>query len=156
MNGIIKKINSFRDKIGLKPLKLLETSSMKEDRLKEEKEGIKGSEGTNSAEEVALNERARVEGNAKRLEKVTGTTVTAVGDTTTEKFNFKQEKAKVLKAEQEKLATQKSQTKSLQNINAINNSKGPTTVNQTSVHSNGEPGSDHNDMTARHLASAYA
>jgi len=161
VNGIIKKINSFRDKIGLKPLKLLETSSMKEDRLKEEKEGIKGSEGTNIAEgladkESSLNANARAEGNAKRLEKVTGTTVTAVDDTTTEKFDFKQEKAKVLKAETEKLATQKAQTRTLGNINAINNSKGATTVNQTSVHSNGEPASDHNDMTAKHLTAAFA
>ena len=119
-------------------------------------EGEKGSEGTNTAESIAVQKRAEVEGNAKRLAQTTGTTVTAIGDTTTEKFNFKQEKAKVLKAEQEKLATQQTQSRTLQNINSINNSKGPTTVNQTSVHSNGEPASDHNDMTAKHLTAAFA
>jgi hypothetical protein len=131
---------------------LFETTSMK----KEKEEGTRGSEGTNMAEDLALNERARLQGNEKRLTQTTGTTVTAIGDTTTEKFNFKQEKAKVLKAEQEKLATQKAQTRALGNINAINNSKGATTVNQTSVHSNGEPASDHNDMTAKHLTAAFA
>jgi hypothetical protein len=120
------------------------------------REGEKGSEGTNMAETMALKNRAATEGDAKRLTQTTGTTVTAIGDTTTEKFNFKQEKAKVLKAEQEKLATQKAQTRALGNINAINNSKGATTVNQTSVHSNGEPASDHNDMTAKHLTAAFA
>ena len=147
-NSIIKKLNLIP---GVN-IALFETTSMK----KEKEEGTRGSEGTNMAEDLALNERARLQGNEKRLTQTTGTTVTAIGDTTTEKFNFKQEKAKVLKAEQEKLATQKAQTRALGNINAINNSKGPTTVNQTSVHSNGEPASDHNDMTARHLASAYA
>ena len=155
---LINFVNPFSD------IPLFETMSMKEMKARSEAEGIKGSEGTNIAEGLAdktdkknvLNADARAEGNAKRLEKITGTTVTAIGDTTTEKFDFKAEKAKVLKAEQEKLATQKSQAKSMQIINAANNSKGATTVNQTSVHSNGEPGSDHNDMTARHLASAYA
>ena len=147
-NSIIKKLNLIP---GVN-IALFETTSMK----KEKEEGTRGSEGTNMAEDLALNERARLQGNEKRLTQTTGTTVTAIGDTTTEKFNFKQEKAKVLKAEQEKLATQKAQTRALGNINAINNSKGPTTVNQTSVHSNGEPASDHNDMTAKHLTAAFA
>ena len=161
-NFVIKGINIVLPEKYEIPL--FETMSMKEMTARSQAEGIKGSEGTNIAEGLAdktdkknvLNADARAEGNAKRLEKITGTTVTAIGDTTTEKFDFKAEKAKVLKAEQEKLATQKSQAKSMQIINAANNSKGATTVNQTSVHSNGEPGSDHNDMTARHLASAYA
>jgi hypothetical protein len=59
-----------------------------------------------------------------------------------------------LKAEQEKLAEQQAAMRNFQNINAVNNSKGPTTVNQTSVHSSGEPNTDHGDLTARHLASA--
>jgi len=147
-NSVIKKLNLIP---GVN-IDLLETRQMK----KEREEGTKGSEGTNMAEDLALNERARAQGNENRLKNVTGTTVTAIGDTTTEKFNFKQEKAKVLKAEQEKLATQKSQAKSMQIINAANNSKGATTVNQTSVHSNGEPASDHNDMTAKHLTAAFA
>ena len=147
-NSIIKKLNLIP---GVN-IALFETTSMK----KEKEEGTRGSEGTNMAEDLALNERARLQGNEKRLTQTTGTTVTAIGDTTTEKFNFKQEKAKVLKAEQEKLATQKAQTRALGNINAINNSKGATTVNQTSVHSNGEPASDHNDMTAKHLTAAFA
>jgi len=156
-NFVIKKLNLIP---GVN-IDLLETRQMKEMKAKSEAEGIKGSEGTNIAEgladkESSLNANARAEGNAKRLEKVTGTTVTAVDDTTTEKFDFKQEKAKVLKAETEKLATQKAQTRTLGNINAINNSKGATTVNQTSVHSNGEPASDHNDMTAKHLTAAFA
>ena len=145
INGAIKLYNKIPF---VEDIPLLETKAMRE--------GEKGSEGTNMAETMALKNRAATEGDAKRLAQTTGTTVTAIGDTTTEKFNFKQEKAKVLKAEQEKLATQKSQAKSMQIINAANNSKGATTVNQTSVHSNGEPGSDHNDMTAKHLASAYA
>ena len=147
-NSVIKKLNLIP---GVN-IDLLETRQMK----KEREEGTKGSGGTNMAEDLALNERARVQGNENRLKNVTGTTVTAIGDTTTEKFNFKQEKAKVLKAEQEKLATQQTQSRTLQNINSINNSKGPTTVNQTSVHSNGEPASDHNDMTAKHLTAAFA
>jgi hypothetical protein len=147
-NSIIKKLNLIP---GVN-IALFETTAMK----KEKEEGTRGSEGTNMAEDLALNERARLQGNEKRLTQTTGTTVTAIGDTTTEKFNFKQEKAKVLKAEQEKLATQKAQTRALGNINAINNSKGATTVNQTSVHSNGEPASDHNDMTAKHLTAAFA
>ncbi len=147
-NSVIKKLNLIP---GVN-IDLLETRQMK----KEREEGTKGSEGTNMAEDLALNERARLQGNENRLKNATATTVTAVGDTTTEKFDFKQEKAKVLKAETEKLATQKAQTRTLGNINAINNSKGPTTVNQTSVHSNGEPASDHNDMTAKHLTAAFA
>ncbi len=45
--------------------------------------------------------------------------------------------------------------RSMQNINAINNSKGGDTYNQSSVHTTGEPNSDHNDMTQKHLAYAY-
>jgi len=145
INGAIKLYNKIPF---VEDIPLLETKAMRE--------GEKGSEGTNMAETMALKNRAATEGDAKRLAQTTGTTVTAIGDTTTEKFNFKQEKAKVLKAEQEKLTTQKAQTRALGNINAINNSKGATTVNQTSVHSNGEPASDHNDMTARHLTAAFA
>jgi len=145
INGAIKLYNKIPF---VEDIPLLETKAMRE--------GEKGSEGTNMAETMALKNRAATEGDAKRLAQTTGTTVTAIGDTTTEKFNFKQEKAKVLKAEQEKLATQKAQTRALGNINAINNSKGATTVNQTSVHSNGEPASDHNDMTAKHLTAAFA
>jgi len=145
INGAIKLYNKIPF---VEDIPLLETKAMRE--------GEKGSEGTNMAETMALKNRAATEGDAKRLAQTTGTTVTAIGDTTTEKFNFKQEKAKVLKAEQEKLATQQTQSRTLQNINAINNSKGPTTVNQTSVHSNGEPASDHNDMTAKHLTAAFA
>ena len=145
INGAIKLYNKIPF---VEDIPLLETKAMRE--------GEKGSEGTNMAETMALKNRAATEGDAKRLAQTTGTTVTAIGDTTTEKFNFKQEKAKVLKAEQEKLATQQTQSRTLQNINSINNSKGPTTVNQTSVHSNGEPASDHNDMTAKHLTAAFA
>jgi len=145
INGAIKLYNKIPF---VEDIPLLETKAMRE--------GEKGSEGTNMAETMALKNRAATEGDAKRLAQTTGTTVTAIGDTTTEKFDFKAEKAKVLKAEQEKLATQKSQAKSMQIINAANNSKGATTVNQTSVHSNGEPASDHNDMTAKHLTAAFA
>ena len=52
---------------------------------------------------------------------------------------LKLENAKTLKAEQAKLAEQQAAMRNFQNINAINNSKGATTVNQTSVHSSGEP-----------------
>ena len=67
---------------------------------------------------------------------------------------LKLENAKTLKAEQAKLAEQQAAMRNFQNINAINNSKGATTVNQTSVHSSGEPNTDHSDLTAKHLASA--
>ena len=147
-NSVIKKLNLIP---GVN-IDLLETRQMK----KEREEGTKGSEGTNMAEDLALNERARVQGNENRLKNATGTTVTAIGDTTTEKFNFKQEKAKVLKAETERLATQQAQSRTLGNINAINNSKGGDTYNQSSVHTTSEPATDHSDMTAKHLASAYA
>ena len=70
------------------------------------------------------------------------------------KFDVKAENAKTLKAEQAKLAEQQAAMRNFQNINAINNSKGATTVNQTSVHSSGEPNTDHSDLTAKHLASA--
>ena len=59
-----------------------------------------------------------------------------------------------MKAEQAKLDEQQAAMRTMQNINAVNNSKGATTVNQTSVHSSGEPSSDHSDLTAKHLASA--
>ena len=147
-NSVIKKLNLIP---GVN-IDLLETRQMK----KEREEGTKGSEGTNMAEDLALNERARLQGNENRLKNATATTVTAVGDTTTEKFNFKQEKAKVLKAETERLATQQAQSRTLGNINAINNSKGGDTYNQSSVHTTSEPATDHSDMTAKHLASAYA
>ena len=147
-NSVIKKLNLIP---GVN-IDLLETRQMK----KEREEGTKGSGGTNMAEDLALNERARVQGNENRLKNATATTVTAIGDTTTEKFNFKQEKAKVLKAETERLATQQAQSRTLGNINAINNSKGGDTYNQSSVHTTSEPATDHSDMTAKHLASAYA
>jgi len=147
-NSVIKKLNLIP---GVN-IDLLETRQMK----KEREEGTKGSEGTNMAEDLALNERARLQGNENRLKNVTATTVTAVGDTTTEKFNFKQEKAKVLKAETERLATQQAQSRTLGNINAINNSKGGDTYNQSSVHTTSEPATDHSDMTAKHLTAAFA
>ena len=59
-----------------------------------------------------------------------------------------------LEEEQAKLEEQKTAMRAMQNINAINNSKGGDTYNQTSVHSNGEPTSDHSDSTAKHLAEA--
>jgi len=147
VNGAIKIYNKipFVDK-----LDLLETKAI----AKERAEGVKGSEGTNAAEVVALNDRAKVEGEKIRTAQSTSTMVTAFGDTTTEKFDVKASNAKTLKAEQEKLATQQAQSRQLQNINAVNNSTGATTVNQTSVHTSAEPNSDHLDLTARHLASA--
>ena len=56
--------------------------------------------------------------------------------------------------EEERLATQQAAMRSMQNINAVNNSKGGDTYNQSSVHTNGEPNSDHSDLTAKHLAAA--
>jgi hypothetical protein len=147
VNGAIKIYNKIPlvDK-----LPLLETNAIKAERA----EGVKGSEGTNAAETVALSDRAKVEGEKIRTAQKSSTMVTAIGDTTTEKFDVKLENAKTLKAEQEKLAEQQAAMRNFQNINAVNNSKGPTTVNQTSVHSSGEPNTDHGDLTARHLASA--
>ena len=71
------------------------------------------------------------------------------------KFDVKAENAKTLKAEQAKLAEQQAAMRNLQNINAINNSKGGDTYNQSSVHTGGEPASDHSDLTQKHLAYAY-
>jgi len=147
INGAIKMYNKIPF---VEDIPLLETKAMRE--------GEKGSEGTNIAETMALKNRAATEGDAVRLKQKTSDLTIQPDDYAMPavKFDVQASNAKKLKAEQEKLATQKSQTKTMQIINAANNSKGATTVNQTSVHSNGEPGSDHNDMTARHLASAYA
>jgi len=147
INGAIKMYNKIPF---VEDIPLLETKAMRE--------GEKGSEGTNIAETMALKNRAATEGDAVRLKQKTSDLTIQPDDYAMPavKFDVQASNAKKLKAEQEKLATQKSQTKTMQIINAANNSKGATTVNQTSVHSNGEPGSDHNDMTAKHLASAYA
>lgn len=150
VNGAIKIYNKipFVDK-----LDLLETRAI----AKERGEGVKGSEGTNVAETVALNDRAKVEGEKIRTAQKSSTMVTAIADTTTEKFDVKADNAKKLKAEQDKLAEQKAAMRNFQNINSINNSKGATTVNQTSVHSSGEPSTEHSDLTAKHLvAASYA
>ena len=147
VNGAIKIYNKipFVDK-----LDLLETRAI----AKERGEGVKGSEGTNVAETVALNDRAKVEGEKIRTAQKSSTMVTAIGDTTTEKFDVKLENAKTLKAEQAKLAEQQAAMRNFQNINAVNNSTGATTVNQTQVHSSGEPSTEHSDLTAKHLAAA--
>ena len=150
INGAIKIYNKipFVDK-----LDLLETKAI----AKERAEGVKGSEGTNAAEVVALNDRAKVEGEKVRTAQTTSTNVIGMQADyaiDSEKFDVKLENAKTLKAEQAKLAEQQAAMRNFQNINAINNSKGATTVNQTSVHSSGEPNTDHSDLTAKHLASA--
>ena len=145
-NAVIKVIN----KIPGVDIELFETSAIK----KQKEEGIKGSEGTNTAESLAMDERARQEGNKKRVAAYTGTTTISVNDMTSEKFDFKADKAKKLKMEEERLATQKAQSRALGNINAINNSKGGDTYNQSSVHTSAEPASDHSDLTAKHLAAA--
>ena len=145
-NAVIKVIN----KIPGVDIELFETSAIK----KQKEEGIKGSEGTNTAESLATEERARQEGNKKRVAAYTGTTTISVNDMTSEKFDFKADKAKKLKVEEERLATQKAQSRALGNINAINNSKGGDTYNQSSVHTSAEPASDHSDLTAKHLAAA--
>jgi hypothetical protein len=145
-NAVIKVIN----KIPGVDIELFETSAIK----KQKEEGIKGSEGTNTAESLAMDERARQEGNKKRVAAYTGTTTISVNDMTSEKFDFKADKAKKLKVEEERLATQKAQSRALGNINAINNSKGGDTYNQSSVHTSAEPASDHSDLTAKHLAAA--
>ena len=146
INGAIKLYNKIPF---VEDIPLLETKAMRE--------GEKGSEGTNMAETMALKNRAAAEGDAIRLEKVTSTNVTSINDTTTEKFDVKAENAKILKAEQAKLAEQQAAMRNFQNINAVNNSTGATTVNQTQVHSSGEPSTEHSDLTARHLiAASYA
>jgi hypothetical protein len=146
INGAIKLYNKIPF---VEDIPLLETKAMRE--------GEKGSEGTNMAETMALKNRAAAEGDAVRLEKITSTNVTSINDTTTEKFDVKAENAKILKAEQAKLAEQQAAMRNFQNINAVNNSTGATTVNQTQVHSSGEPSTEHSDLTARHLiAASYA
>ena len=147
-NAVIKLIN----KVPGINIPLFETEAMR----KEKEEGLKGSEGTNIAEAAALDERAADEGAAKRLAAKTGTMVIDPGDygVVDTKFNVQAANAKKLKEEQAKLEEQKTAMRAMQNINAINNSKGGDTYNQTSVHSNGEPTSDHSDLTAKHLAAA--
>ena len=146
INGAIKLYNKIPF---VEDIPLLETKAMRE--------GEKGSEGTNMAETMALKNRAAAEGDAVRLEKITSTNVTSINDTTTEKFDVKAENAKILKAEQAKLAEQQAAMRNFQNINAVNNSTGATTVNQTQVHSSGEPSTEHSDLTAKHLvAASYA
>jgi len=151
-NFVIKGINLVLPKKYEIPL--FETMSMEEMRKKSEGEGIKGSEGTNAAEKIASDDRAVEEGNSIRVAAYTGTDTISVNDMTSEKFDFKADKAKKLKMEEEKLATQKAQSRALGNINAINNSKGGDTYNQSSVHTSAEPASDHSDLTAKHLAAA--
>ena len=147
-NAVIKLIN----KVPGINIPLFETEAMR----KEKEEGLKGSEGTNIAEKAALDKRAAEEGAAKRLAGATSTMVIDPGDygVVDTKFNVQAANAKKLKEEQAKLEQQKTAMRTMQNINAINNSKGGDTYNQTSVHSNGEPTSDHSDSTAKHLAAA--
>ena len=147
-NAVIKLIN----KVPGINIPLFETEAMR----KEKEEGLKGSEGTNIAEAAALDERAADEGAAKRLAAKTGTMVIDPGDygVVDTKFNVRAENAKKLKEEQAILEEQKIAVRSLQSINAINNSKGGDTYNQSSVHTSGEPTSDHSDLTAKHLAAA--
>ena len=149
-NAVIKLINKALPKKFEIPL--FETEAMR----KEKEEGLKGSEGTNIAEKAALDKRAAEEGAAKRLAGATSTMVIDPGDygVVDTKFNVQAANAKKLKEEQAKLEQQKMAMRAMQNINAINNSKGGDTYNQTSVHSNGEPTSDHSDSTAKHLAAA--
>ena len=149
-NAVIKLINKALPKKFEIPL--FETEAMR----KEKEEGLKGSEGTNIAEKAALDKRAAEEGAAKRLAGATSTMVIDPGDygVVDTKFNVQAANAKKLKEEQAKLEQQKTAMRTMQNINAINNSKGGDTYNQTSVHSNGEPTSDHSDSTAKHLAAA--
>ena len=149
-NAVIKLINKALPKKFEIPL--FETEAMR----KEKEEGLKGSEGTNIAEKAALDKRAAEEGAAKRLAGATSTMVIDPGDygVVDTKFNVQAANAKKLKEEQAKLEQQKTAMRTMQNINAINNSKGGDTYNQTSVHSNGEPTSDHSDSTAKHLAEA--
>jgi len=147
-NAVIKVIN----KIPGIDIPLFETEAIR----KEKEEGLKGSEGTNIAEKAALDKRTAEQGAAKRLAGKTGTMVIDPGDygVVDTKFNVQAANAKKLKEEQAKLEEQKTAMRAMQNINAINNSKGGDTYNQTSVHSNGEPTSDHSDSTAKHLAEA--
>ena len=149
-NAVIKLINKALPKKFEIPL--FETEAMR----KEKEEGLKGSEGTNIAEKAALDKRAAEEGAAKRLAGATSTMVIDPGDygVVDTKFIVQAANAKKLKEEQAKLEQQKTAMRTMQNINAINNSKGGDTYNQTSVHSNGEPTSDHSDSTAKHLAEA--
>ena len=147
-NAVIKVIN----KIPGIDIPLFETEAIR----KEKEEGLKGSEGTNIAEKAALDKRPAEQGAAKRLAGNTSTMVIDPGDygVVDTKFNVQAANAKKLKEEQAKLEQQKTAMRTMQNINAINNSKGGDTYNQTSVHSNGEPTSDHSDSTAKHLAEA--
>ena len=147
-NAVIKVIN----KIPGIDIPLFETEAIR----KEKEEGLKGSEGTNIAEKAALDKRTAEQGAAKRLAGKTSTMVIDPGDygVVDTKFNVQAANAKKLKEEQAKLEEQKTAMRAMQNINAINNSKGGDTYNQTSVHSNGEPTSDHSDSTAKHLAAA--
>ena len=147
-NAVIKLIN----KVPGINIPLFETEAMR----KEKEEGLKGSEGTNIAEKAALDKRTAEQGAAKRLAGKTSTMVIDPGDygVVDTKFNVQAANAKKLKEEQAKLEQQKTAMRTMQNINAINNSKGGDTYNQTSVHSNGEPTSDHSDSTAKHLAAA--
>ena len=149
-NAVIKLINKALPKKFEIPL--FETEAMR----KEKEEGLKGSEGTNIAEKAALDKRTAEQGAAKRLAGKTSTMVIDPGDygVVDTKFNVQAANAKKLKEEQAKLEEQKTAMRAMQNINAINNSKGGDTYNQTSVHSNGEPTSDHSDSTAKHLAAA--
>ena len=152
VNGAIKIYNKipFVDK-----LDLLETRAI----AKERGEGVKGSEGTNVAETVALSNRAKAEGDKVRTKQRTSDLTIQPDDYAMPavKFDVKAENAKTLKAEQAKLAEQQAAMRNFQNINAVNNSTGATTVNQTQVHSSGEPSTEHSDLTARHLiAASYA
>ena len=147
-NAVIKLIN----KVPGINIPLFETEAMR----KEKEEGLKGSEGTNIAEKAALDKRTAEEGAAKRLAGATSTMVIDPGDygVVDTKFNVQAANAKKLKEEQAKREEQKIAVRSLQSINAINNSKGGDTYNQSSVHTSGEPTSDHSDLTAKHLAAA--
>ena len=168
VNGLKSMANAIIDKINLIPgvnIDKLEMTPLSDDKIE-----VVGETGDATiAEGIALDNRARVEGNAARARNYTSSmrTVTQSGgdnyDFMDEEFALEMEKADQVRAQ--KLQTLLDNTLQNQELRAnaetskpiivANSTKQGDVTNQTSVHS-AEPASDHSDLTAKALADAMS
>ena len=165
VNGLKGMANAIIDKINLIPgvdIDRLEITPTSDKMVVVEETG-----DATVAEGVALDNRARAEGNAARARNYTssmGTVIQSGGDNydfMDEEFALEMEKADQVRAQ--KLQTLLDNTLQNQELRAnaetskpvifASNTKQGDVTNQTSVHS-AEPASDHSDLTAKALADA--
>ena len=166
VNGLKGMANAIIDKINLIPgvnIDRLEMGTLSTDKP----EIISDTGDATIAEGIALDNRARAEGNAARARNYTSSMRTVIQsggdnyDFMDEEFALEMEKADQVRAQ--KLQTLLDNTLQNQELRAnaetskpiivANSTKQGDVTNQTSVHS-AEPASDHSDLTAKALADA--